>query len=468
MSLIVNYKRFILLVIFVAFSYAFTSGLYAEALTPEILLNSALESNPELQKLNIESRQADIDLKNAKASMLPSVDFQTSLSWMSKPLIEPISLTAGQLGSYDAAGTTILLPVEDMIIYKGMENTFYEFKFIVDQPIYTWGKLTNAVKLYGKAAETSDLIIESKRNEIKTKINIYFYTLHFITEIESQLKLQVIDALRMINIADESYKNGFLLYTDLLKARIQAKELAIAEVKLNEQKEEAMLVLSQLSGIKELSADSFDFTIIKNIEDIKIRGIDGYLDSALKRSPELKMLNILRVINELQIEIKKGSMNFKPDIGLHLELGYSGPRFPFIEIDWFGQDSLGLTSTIALQTTIYEGGKQQLNIERGIEELEKSYYEYESGLDSLRHLITESILKLDLNRQNIEYYRLLQENDKQQIEIKQTQLEAGSGSETDMLEEKINMNIHMIEEYSETIDFFKNYFTLLGASSSMQ
>ena len=439
--------------------------LYAEVLTPDALLNSAIERNPELQKLNIESRQAGIDLKNAKAAMFPTVDFQTSLSWMSKPVIEPISLTAGQLGTYNAGGTSILLPAEDMKIYGGTEDTFYEFKFIVDQPVYTWGKLTNAVKLYGKAAETSDLIIESKIKELGTMINIYFYSLYYISEMETKLKMQITDVQRMINIAEESYKNGFLLYTDLLKARIQAKELAIAEIELKEQKEEALLAMSQLSGIKEFSADAFDFSVIDKIEDIEVLSIDAYLDSALKNSPEVKMLNILRSVNELQIEIKKGAMNFKPDIGLHLELGYSGPRFPFIETDWFGQDSLSLTSTIALKTKVYEGGKQQLSIEHGIEELEKSYYEYESGLDTLRHMITESILKLDLNRQNIEYYRLLQENDRQQIVIKQTQLEAGSGGETDLLEEKINMNIHMIEEYRKTIDFFKNYFTLLGAAS---
>ena len=45
------------------------------------------------------------------------------------------------------------------------------------------------------------------------------------------------------------------------------------------------------------------------------------------------MLEKLKDINELRVEISKGTAPYKPDIGLHIELGYSGPRFPFIETD---------------------------------------------------------------------------------------------------------------------------------------
>ena len=457
---------FLLLILFGA-SPQFSGFLYAETIDPQSLFESALHNSPELQKLEIEKRQSVIDKKNAEASRLPSIDFQTTMTWMSNPAIEPITLTAGELGSYDIGGSSLLLPAEDMVIYKGMEDTHYDFKFIVDQPVFTWGKLKNAIELYGHISDVSDFILQSKRNEIKTRIFIYYYSLYFIAEIEKTLTLQHEDAERMINIAEESFNNGFILYTELLKAKIQLKELTIAEAELREQKELALLGLSRLSGMNRLSTEDLEFGSIVNIEEIKLSKEDDYISKAYIGSPEIKMLEILENINALRVDISKGSGDFKPDIGLHLELGYSGPRFPFIEADWFGQDSLELTSTIAIQTKVFEGGKQKLQIERDLEELEKAYYEYESGTESIVNIISESILKLDLNKQNIEYYRLLQENDLQQLKMKQTQFDAGSGSEVDMLEEKINFNIHRINEYRESIDFYKNYFTLLNVSASI-
>ena len=430
------------------------------------LFQAALNNNLELQKLDVARRQAETDVKNAEAERLPKIDFQSTFSWLSKPLIEPITLTAGELGSYDIGGTSVLLPSEDMKIYGGMENTNYDFKFIIDQPVFTWGKITNAINLYSKAFETSELNIQSKQKEIKTTIDIYFHSLYFIGLIEKSLEQQLVDAERMISIADESYKNGFILYAELLQAKIQAKELSVSSAKLTQQKEAAFLALSRLTGIKDLSEEKLDFSRIQNIEDIKILDKDTYFTSALENSPEIKMLDSLKNINNLKIDISRSSKAYKPDIGLHVELGYSGPRFPFIETDWFGQDSLALTTTLAVQTTVYEGGKQELQIEKDTDEFEKSSLEYDLGIESISNVISESILKLELNRQNIDYYRLLQENDMQQIQLKQTQIDAGSGNESDLLAEKINLNVHKIKEYNESVEFYRNYFTLLGAASA--
>jgi outer membrane protein TolC len=445
---------------------AFTYPVLAEDITPALLYQSAIEKNIDLQKLNIERRQADIDLKSAEAAAFPTVEFQTSLTYQTKPMIEPIKLTAGQLGAYDIGGSSVLLPAEDMTIYKGLENTHYDFKLIVDQPLFTWGKISNSILLYEDVAETTVLRLESSRKEIKTRIYIYSYTLNFIEKIEERLAMQAEDAERLISIADESYQNGFILYTDLLKAKIQAKELRIAQVELTEQKESAVLALSQLSGIKNIDIDNFDFSFILNIEDINLKSPDEYLSSALTNSPEVQMLNILRNINELRVKISKGGGYFKPDFGLHFEFGYSGPRFPFIEADWFGEDSLALTSTIAFQTTLYDGGRIAYQIERDTEELNKAFFEYELGVDKIYHFINESLLKLELNKQNIEYYRLLQENDQQQIDLRRTRFEAGSGDESDMLKEMIQMNTNMIKENKELINFYSNYFALLSASST--
>ncbi len=437
-------------------------------ITPELLFRSSLEKNIDLQKLEIERRQADIDLKNAEASFFPTAEFQTTLSYQTKPLLEPITLTAGELGSYDIGGSSIMMPMEDMTIYDGMENTWYEFKLIVDQPVFTWGKLSNSILLYEDVARTAGLKIESSRKEIRTRIYIYSYTLNFMNEIEHRLRMQAENAQRLISIADESYRNGFILYTDLLKARIQAKELLIAQAELTQQKEAALLSLSQLSGMKDLKIEDFDFSFIRDIEDIRLESAGEYLESALSDSPEVQMLNILRSINELKVKISDGAGYFKPDIGLHFELGYSGPRFPFIEADWFGEDSLALTSTIAFQATLYDGGKLGYQIERDTEELSKAFHEYELGVDRIYHFINETLLKLELSRQNIEYYRLLQENDRQQIELRRTRFEAGSGDESDMLNEQISLSINLINENKELIEFYKNYFALLGATSGIE
>ena len=111
-----------------------------QGLTPEILYNAAIEENTQLQLLSIDKKQAEIDVKTAKARLFPNIDFQTTMSYTSNPFVPPISLTAGELGAYNIGGEEVLLPMEDMLVYKGMENTHYNFNFIIDQPFTLGGR----------------------------------------------------------------------------------------------------------------------------------------------------------------------------------------------------------------------------------------------------------------------------------------------------------------------------------------
>ncbi|MDC7124684.1 MAG: hypothetical protein PQJ46_03905, partial [Spirochaetales bacterium] len=89
--------------------------------TPEYLFQSAIDNNVQLQLLNVEKSQSEIDVKNAKAKRFPSVDFQTTMSYLNNPLMDPITVTAGEYGSYELNGETILIPSEDIVLYEGME-----------------------------------------------------------------------------------------------------------------------------------------------------------------------------------------------------------------------------------------------------------------------------------------------------------------------------------------------------------
>jgi len=71
--------------------------------------------------------------------------------------IGPISVNTGQFGSIPTSNGDILIPPQDMVVFKGMENTLYQFKLTIDQPIFTWGKIDNSIEIY-------KLLIEARKN----------------------------------------------------------------------------------------------------------------------------------------------------------------------------------------------------------------------------------------------------------------------------------------------------------------
>ncbi len=427
--------------------------------TPEQLINQALVNNQELLGLRSEKEASAIEVKKAKAERFPTFDFQANFSYITNP--PTLELKPGDLGSMQTEAGKLEFPQEKMEVNLGAQNTNYEFKLIVDQPVFTWGKITNAVKLYEQGTEAGRLSVLNKENEITVRIKSYLHSLYFLDKIEALIQKQKETAERLIFISEKSYESGFIIYTELLDTRVRVKEIDLAQAQLREQKNQVLIQLKQTTGLEDLPLGSIDFTFIdENIDHYHLSSKEALIEKALNENLNLQLLKKQQEIARHKLKIAKGKSYLKPDIGLHFELTYGGAKFPFIEPDWFGTDDYNITSTIGLTTTIFDGGRLRSDVKINEEELQGTLYDYGQGVNSVRQLIAQTLLKIDLNRHSVEYYNLKYETDKEQTDLKKTQFDSGAGSERDYLQAKIDLYADEIQIYKEKISFFNNYFTI--------
>jgi outer membrane protein TolC len=431
--------------------------------TVEELAAAAVQNNRDLRQLAVEEEMTSVDLRSAKAARFPTVDGQIRLSHIANP-IDPISVTAGQFGSYPIAGQEdVLLPPEDIRIYEGMEAAMYEFIVSVEQPVFTWGKIRNSISLYRQVLATRRLSIEKKRQELQTTLRIYVYSLYFIREMEELLAWQRELADRLVYISEQAYDNGFILYSDLLEARIQAQKINLADNQLRQQKEQVLLDIKHTTLLQDISYAAIDFSDIDiNENDYILPDKEALLGRAYTANTDLKLLGALKNVADYKLDIAEGKSYLKPDIGLRFELSYGGPRFPFIEPDWYGQDDYNLISTLAFTATFFDGGKLKSEIMMKETEVKASHYSLEQGKQQIEKFISETLLNLDLHRSNIEYYRLKIDNAREQAAMEKTRYDAGSGQEADYLQAVIEEYSDRVTLQQEKIQFFTSYFTLLN------
>ena len=125
--------------------------------TLEDLVDHALTYNAELGQLRAEVNQAKIGVMGAKSNYFPKIDFSASMSWFLNPL-DDIRLKQGELGIVEIPNVgSIMLPLEDYKLYDGQDDSYYRFVFTLEQPIFTWGKIPAAVKLYREVARAAEL-----------------------------------------------------------------------------------------------------------------------------------------------------------------------------------------------------------------------------------------------------------------------------------------------------------------------
>lgn len=435
----------------------------SEEYTLQNLIDYAISNNTEITQLDLDIKKAEFDLIIAKAKKFPIISFSVSLSYLTNP-IGPVSITAGQFGSITTSNGDILIPPEDMIIFEGMEKTMYQFKITIDQPIFTWGKIDNAIKLYELLVNAAKLKKIEKIYEIKTKIKIYYYCLFYMNNIVDAMDQQKLILDRILNISKQSYDNGFITYSDYLQTIVAHKEFEFNYKRITSEKQKIINDLKSILNFpkdKELKINYNEFEKKLDSSKIKFFSIPSNLwDLALQNNLQLKQLDIFKKVVEKQYEIISSSTYLKPDIGIRIEISYYGPRFPILETGWFTSDDYNITISFGLSAPIYDAGSIEAKIKQSKNELAKVLVQIEYAYQNLSNLLIQMQLKCEVNKAKIEYYLSKIQADNEIIKLKENVFNEGELNEVDFLKFKSNLYTDLISLYLEAIDYYTNYFSM--------
>lgn len=456
-------KKLFCILILINFSIFLFSQETVNSYTIDELSNQLKINNSELKILNQEYQQSLIDVKNAKAGLGPTIDLTVAGTYFLNPPIDSIVLNVDDiLNSITWPDSMDIKPSgQYLTLYDGMENTFYSFQLDVTQPIYTWGKLKTAIKLYEKVSEIKQLQILSKEKQLQTELNTRIVSLFYLSQIETLLNTQDEYANRLVKISEDAQKNGILLEQDVLEAKISAQQINITQQEIKEQFFNLLLSIQKMTGNQNLELANINFTPNENIfYEFANRNRDELFSKALNTTQDtFLILENLEQISQYTTKIAQASVYWKPDFALKLSLGYGGSRFPFLEKDWFRQNDYTTNFTLALKTTVWDGGKKINEIKKSKSKEEIAGVNYDDTVLSIKQKLQEQFNVIDLALSKIEYQKLKLQTLDSKIKQQEQLFNSGYGSEQELLQAKIERNTAQIE-------LEQNKLTLAGACST--
>lgn len=431
--------------------------------TKEELISEIKNKNNELQILNQEYQQSLIDVKNAKAGLGPTVDMTVSGTYFLNPPIDSIVLNVDDiLNAIDwPDGINVNSNGQYLTLFDGMENTFYSFQLEVTQPIYTWGKIKTAIKLYEKISEVKLLQINSKEKQLKAELDTRLVSLIYLSKIKSLLQTQDEYATRLVKFSEDAQKNGVLLQQDVLEAKISAQQINIAQQEVEEQFYNVLLGVQKLTDNQNLTLENIDFSPDENkFYEFANQNRNLLLEKATSKTQDtFLILSNLEQISKYTTDIAQASVYWKPDFALKMSLGYGGSRFPFIETDWFRQNDYTANFTVALKTTVWDGGKKINEIKKSQSKEETATINYEDALISIKQKLQEQFNVIDLALSKIEYQKLKLETLDSKIKQQEQLFNSGYGSEKDLLQAKIDRTTAEIELEQNKLSLAGAYYT---------
>ena len=422
-----------------------------------ILLFETELNHPELLKLQEEYRRSILDLKDAWWSLGPTVDLQASGTYMVNPPVGAMYLNVDELfNSIQWNGMKPPASGQRVKIYDGMENTLYNFELTLTQPVFTWGKISNAIKLYDQVAKIKQTQITQQTEQLETELKTRLISLYYLTRI-----LEIIDEEeeytgRMVEVSEHAEQAGMLLHQDVVDAKIQAKELEIAKQDLLEQMNDQLLELSRITGIQALSLNdinydfvpelvsSFDKLMQTNPDELEAEILSGNQSS-------IKMLTQLESVSKTAEKISRGYENWKPDFALQMSSGYSGSRFPLFEPNWRRKDDYSVNISLGLKATIWDGGKKIRDVSRKVSEVKTAEINKLDARSTISKTFNSQWNAAQVCKMKIEYQELKIESAAAKINQKQQMYESGYGSETDVLSAKIERCNAQIEKEKQAL-----------------
>lgn len=437
--------------------------------TLDDLKTSLYSSNPELLKLNEEYKRSLLDARDARAAFGPTIDLQLSGTYLANPPVDPITVNADDLVSL-LNWPSGLAPSSTggyVTLYDGMEKTLYSAQLSLQQPVFTWGKIYNASKLYQKISEAKKVQLVSTQKQQETELETRLASLCYLSRIRKILLEEREYADRLVSFSEKAEKTGMLLHQDVLDAKMQAKELEIAERNLDEQVATQLIELEKLTHVENLSWEEIDYQFDDTVID-QVMALDRneLLNKALSSEQDtIRLLTLVEDVSGIATKITKSSVNWKPDIALQMTLGYGGSRFPLFEENWLRKDDYTLNLSLGLKTTVWDGGKKVRDVARKASEEKTAGINKDDAKATIKRTLEQHWNTADVCTMRMEYQDLKIETMELKIQQQEVVYASGYGSESDLLRAKIDWCNERIEKEKQALTRMTSCFTIRHLSS---
>ena len=419
-------------------------------------------NNAQLAKARQTYIQSLLDVKNAKANYQPTIDLLLTSTYMPNPPIGKTTISVDELSSQLGVVIPGAVAGEYVTLYDGMKNIYYNAGLSITQPLFTWGKIPNAVKLYTQVAEIRALAIEDTSNQLTAQLKARVSALKYMDDILVLLDQTKDTADELVQVSQDAYDNGMILKQDVSKAKISAMEIDVTRQEIMKEYRTNLQELRTLTGNEDLQANDIDYSV--NEEEIQaIVAIDHdelYAMATRASSDPLTMLRKQTQALQLKKKIAQDSLYWKPDLALQVSLSYGGSAFPLVETNWYRADDYGLYLTLAVKSTVWDGGKKLNDVSYAQSEILGSIADYDAAVDQLQSVAEENITAAELAQAKIEYLELELEESQDRLELLERQFEVGYISKTDVLSQQIEVYTNQMNLIKEKISLAQAAYTL--------
>ena len=330
---------------------AAASGLYAQEASKQWSLqdciNYALEKNIKLQQDKIALEESDVDVKTAKASLFPSLSFNTGHNVINRPYQQNSSTVSG----------TEIISSDSKTTYNG------NYSLSAQWTLWNGGKRLNNIKQQKTARDIASLSVSETENTLQEEITKLFVQILYADESVKINKSTLETSEANFKRGEELFKEGSISKADLAQLESQVGndqyQLVTAESTLRNYKLQLKQLL-ELDGTDEMTlalptlSDEQVMKVLPNQADV--------YQAALTTRPEIQSGQLS--IDNAKLGIKTAKAGYMPTISL--SASSSSTTNSASTNNWAQQMKYGWNNMIgvSLSIPIFDNRQNKSNVQK--------------------------------------------------------------------------------------------------------
>ena len=330
---------------------AAASGLYAQEASKQWSLqdciNYALEKNIKLQQDKIALEESDVDVKTAKASLFPSLSFNTGHNVINRPYQQNSSTVSG----------TEIISSDNKTTYNG------NYSLSAQWTLWNGGKRLNNIKQQKTARDIASLSVSETENMLQEEITKLFVQILYADESVKINKSTLETSEANFKRGEELFKEGSISKADLAQLESQVGndkyQLVTSESTLRNYKLQLKQLL-ELDGTDEMTL------ALPTLSDEQVMKVlpsqaDVY-QTALTTRPEIQSGQLS--IDNAKLGIKTAKAGYMPTISL--SASSSSTTNSASTNNWAQQMKYGWNNMIgvSLSIPIFDNRQNKSNVQK--------------------------------------------------------------------------------------------------------
>ncbi|MEJ5252668.1 MAG: TolC family protein [Chthonomonadetes bacterium] len=441
------------LLIMLAISVPSIAQQMPEPLTLEEAVRIGIERNLDYKGAIQDIRAASAKKEQARALAQPKLEWRISLQHLPEPpvlKVPPISLKLPNPANPQSP-LSVTVPVPEIELARA---TAKRATLVFSLPVYTSGRIENAIKAASLGVQASDSLSRAKANEVALQVTRAYLQAVLAQEVVKvqQQVLEVVEA--HLKQAEMLYQQGIVAQYDVLRARA---ELASQQKRLTDAQNQYALAMSLLLSLLNLPQEQ-KITLSTPLRELVYSGTyEDTLKSATETSHEIKALQAkTRALQALALSAEAEA---KPQVLFSVNLETLTEDLSAIEPH--------ASLTIGVRWNLFDAGYAKAVAREHRETAERTRIDQQRLENALALRIKQAMFEMESAQQGLKAAQRSVEASQESLRLAQRRFETGVGTSVEILDAILAVSQAKIQQQLALYQMDNAYYTLLHLTNQL-